>query len=48
MTPNWYDDCEDTEDWMYDWSNDRMTDCPDPDEEPYEDDEGESDWFDKF
>jgi hypothetical protein len=34
-----YDDCEDGELWMNDWSNERMSDCPDPDEEEFEDDE---------
>jgi hypothetical protein len=36
---NTYDDCEDGELWMNDWSNERMSDCPDPDEEEFEDDE---------
>ena len=36
---NTYDDCEDGENWMYDYSNDRMTDCPDETQEEFEDDE---------
>lgn len=35
---NTYDDCEDGELWMNDYS-DKMSDCPDPDEEEFEDDE---------